>query len=82
MAGKSHVAMELELRSPWSQLVSVEGDGEVVPIIGDGLSIGRKKGWSIDGVVLEHRVMFLNFRFGRSCDSRQQTRVRMPLHGA
>lgn len=73
MAGKSHVAMELEeehLRSPWSQLVSVEGDGEVVPIIGDGLSIGRKKGWSIDGAVLEHRVMFLNFRFG-SCDSRQ-----------
>ena len=38
----------IHLDSPWSQLVSTaveeSDDGEVVPIIGNKLSIGRKRG--------------------------------------
>ena len=40
-------AQGLQLDSPWSRLVSTaveeSDDGEVVPIIGDKLSIGRKR---------------------------------------
>ena len=36
--------MEGELESPWSQLVSIVGEEEVVPIVGSKFLIGRKTG--------------------------------------
>lgn len=35
---------EFLLESPWAQLVSTRDEEEVVPIVGNKLSIGRKRG--------------------------------------
>ena len=48
---KLKMSLESSLESPWSQLVSI-GSGseeEVIPIAGDTLSIGRKRGEALDG---------------------------------